>query len=55
MTTFDEPRFDARHLAAFRARSAGFRDIMIFGYIDQTDGARANSSECLACMRRISR
>src|SRR5690348_5939891 len=31
--------------------SDGFRDIMIFGYIDQTAGARANSSECLACMR----
>ena len=31
--------------------SDGFRDIMIFGYIDQTAGARANSSECLACMK----
>src|SRR5690349_4585146 len=30
--------------------SDGFRDIMILGYIDQTAGARANSSECLACM-----
>ena len=30
--------------------SAGFRDTMIFGYIDQIAGARANSSECLACM-----
>ena len=30
--------------------SDGFRDTMIFGYIDQTAGARANSSECLACM-----
>src|SRR5262245_34227093 len=30
--------------------SVGFRDNMIFGYIDQTAGARANSSECLACM-----
>src|SRR6187549_2125162 len=30
--------------------SEGFRDIMILGYIDQTAGARANSSECLACM-----
>src|SRR4051812_9815457 len=28
----------------------GFRDTMIFGYIDQTVGARANSSECFACM-----
>ncbi len=32
------------------ATSDGFRDTMIFGYIDQTAGARANSSECLACM-----
>src|SRR5689334_9452676 len=30
--------------------SAGFRDIMIFGYICQSAGARENSSECLACM-----
>ena len=30
--------------------SDGLRDTMIFGYIDQTAGARANSSECLACM-----
>src|SRR5690349_8409075 len=30
--------------------SDGFRDTMILGYIDQTAGARANSSECLACM-----
>jgi hypothetical protein len=35
--------------------SEGFRDIMIFGYIDQTAGARANSSECLACMGPDSR
>jgi hypothetical protein len=31
--------------------SDGLRDTMIFGYIDHTAGARANSSECLACMR----
>ena len=30
--------------------SDGLRDTMIFGYIDQIAGARANSSECLACM-----
>src|SRR5690349_6051114 len=30
--------------------SAGFRDTMIFGYVDQSAGARENSSECLACM-----
>src|SRR3954468_9174090 len=30
--------------------SAGFRETMSFGYIDQSAGARENSSECLACM-----
>src|SRR6185503_19244803 len=30
--------------------SDGFRDTMIFGYIDHMAGARANSSECFACI-----
>ena len=50
MTTFAS-RDSMRGTSPPSGTSDGFRDIMIFGYIDQTAGARANSSECLACMK----
>src|SRR4051794_18765208 len=43
-------RASMRGTAPPSGTSEGFRDTMIFGYIDHTGGARANSSECLACM-----
>src|SRR5262245_15943288 len=50
MTTF-ESRASMRGTESPSRTSDGFRDTMIFGYIDQMAGARANSSECLACMK----
>src|SRR3954462_12649854 len=49
MDTFAR-RASMRGTAPPSGTSEGFRDTMIFGYIDHTAGARANSSECLACM-----
>src|SRR5688572_27410412 len=43
-------RASMRGTAPPSGTSGGLRDTMIFGYIDHTAGARANSSECLACM-----
>src|SRR6187399_3171929 len=49
MDTFAS-RASMRGTAPPSGTSEGFRDTMIFGYSDHTAGARANSSECLACM-----
>src|SRR3954462_5773057 len=43
-------RASMRGTAPPSGTSNGLRAIMIPGYIDQIAGARANSSECLACM-----
>src|SRR4051812_15773163 len=52
MTTFAS-RASMRGTSPPSGTSEGLRDTMIFGYIGHTAGARANSSECLACMMSL--